>query len=171
MITLRWGKIHALDVFEDSQEVARALVVQAAAGLDEAAAQPILSAEAESAKHAAKKRIAMHRLRDAGRRWRHGVNAWARSASVRANTRLDSASVTGVNGVRWDGARRVMRELRQSPGEALIPPSYRFDNGRLDEAIRGKSCHLPNGGCERSRSARLVAPTCGEWTASLWVAG
>src|SRR5262245_15705531 len=43
VITLRWGKIHALDVFEDSQEVARALVVQAAAGLDEAAAQPILS--------------------------------------------------------------------------------------------------------------------------------
>jgi ketosteroid isomerase-like protein len=43
VITLRWGKIHELDVFEDSQEVARALVVQAAAGLDEAAAQPILS--------------------------------------------------------------------------------------------------------------------------------
>ena len=43
VITLRWGKIHALDVFEDSQEVARALVAQAAAGLDEAAAQPILS--------------------------------------------------------------------------------------------------------------------------------
>jgi ketosteroid isomerase-like protein len=43
VITLRWGKIHALDVFEDSQEVARALVVQAAAGLDEAVAQPILS--------------------------------------------------------------------------------------------------------------------------------
>jgi ketosteroid isomerase-like protein len=43
VITLRWGKIHALDVFEDSQEVARALVVQAAAGLDEAAARPILS--------------------------------------------------------------------------------------------------------------------------------
>jgi ketosteroid isomerase-like protein len=43
IITLRWGKIHALDVFEDSQEVARALGVQAAAGLDEAAAEPILS--------------------------------------------------------------------------------------------------------------------------------
>ena len=43
VITLRWGKIHALDVFEDSQEVARALVAQAAAGLDEAVAQPILS--------------------------------------------------------------------------------------------------------------------------------
>jgi ketosteroid isomerase-like protein len=43
VITLRWGKIHALDVFEDSQEVARALVAQAAAGLDEALAQPILS--------------------------------------------------------------------------------------------------------------------------------
>ena len=43
VITLRWGKIAALDVFEDSQEVARAIVVQAAAGLDEAVAQPILS--------------------------------------------------------------------------------------------------------------------------------
>ena len=43
VITLRWGKIHALDVFEDSQEVARALAVQAAAGLDEAAADPIVS--------------------------------------------------------------------------------------------------------------------------------
>ena len=43
VITLRWGKIAALDVFEDSQEVARALVAQAAAGLDEALAQPILS--------------------------------------------------------------------------------------------------------------------------------
>ena len=43
VITLRWGKIHALDVFEDSQEVSRALVAQAAAGLEEAVAQPILS--------------------------------------------------------------------------------------------------------------------------------
>jgi ketosteroid isomerase-like protein len=43
VITLRWGKIHALDVFEDSQEVARALEVQAAAGLDEAVAEPIVS--------------------------------------------------------------------------------------------------------------------------------
>ena len=43
MITLRWGKIAALDVFEDSQEVARALDVQAEAGLDEAVAEPILS--------------------------------------------------------------------------------------------------------------------------------
>ena len=38
-----WGKIHALDVFEDSQEVARALAAQAAAGLDEASAEPIVS--------------------------------------------------------------------------------------------------------------------------------
>ena len=43
VITLRWGKIHELDVFEDSQEVARALAVQAAAGLGEAVAEPILS--------------------------------------------------------------------------------------------------------------------------------
>ena len=43
VITLRWGKIADLDVFEDSQEVARALGVQAAAGLEEAVAEPILS--------------------------------------------------------------------------------------------------------------------------------
>jgi ketosteroid isomerase-like protein len=43
VVTLRWGKIHALDVFEDSQEVARALTAQAAAGLEEAAAEPIVS--------------------------------------------------------------------------------------------------------------------------------
>ena len=42
-ITLRWGKIHELDVFEDSQAVDRALKAQAAAGLDEALAEPILS--------------------------------------------------------------------------------------------------------------------------------
>jgi len=43
MITLRWGKIHALDVFEDSQEIARALDIQAEAGLDEAVAPQIVS--------------------------------------------------------------------------------------------------------------------------------
>ena len=43
VITLRWGKIAALDVFEDSQEVDRALAAQAAAGLEEAVAEPILS--------------------------------------------------------------------------------------------------------------------------------
>ena len=43
VITLRWGKIHALDVFEDSQEVARALDAQAAVGLEEAVAPQIVS--------------------------------------------------------------------------------------------------------------------------------
>jgi ketosteroid isomerase-like protein len=43
LITLQWGKIHALDVFEDSQAVDRALAAQAAAGLEEAVAEPILS--------------------------------------------------------------------------------------------------------------------------------
>src|SRR3954451_2000084 len=43
VITLKWGKIHALDVFEDSQEIARALAVQAGAGLAEAVEEPILS--------------------------------------------------------------------------------------------------------------------------------
>jgi ketosteroid isomerase-like protein len=43
VITLQWGKIHALDVFEDSEAVARALDAQAAAGLDEAVAPQIVS--------------------------------------------------------------------------------------------------------------------------------
>jgi ketosteroid isomerase-like protein len=43
LVTLRWGKIHALDVFEDSQEIARALEVQAEEGLKEAVAEPIVS--------------------------------------------------------------------------------------------------------------------------------
>ena len=43
VITLRWGKIHSLDVFEDSQEVARGLAAQAASGLEEAAAEQIVS--------------------------------------------------------------------------------------------------------------------------------
>jgi ketosteroid isomerase-like protein len=43
VITLRWGKVHTLDVFEDSQEVARGLAAQAAAGLNEAIAEQIVS--------------------------------------------------------------------------------------------------------------------------------
>ena len=43
VITLKWGKIHALDVFEDSQAVAIALETQAAAGLEEAVAAQIVS--------------------------------------------------------------------------------------------------------------------------------
>jgi ketosteroid isomerase-like protein len=43
IITLRWGRIVALDVFEDSQEVARALAAQASAGITEAAEPPIVS--------------------------------------------------------------------------------------------------------------------------------
>ena len=43
LVTLRWGRIVALDVFEDSQEIARALAVQAAAGIAEADAPPIVS--------------------------------------------------------------------------------------------------------------------------------
>jgi hypothetical protein len=43
VITLRWGKVHAIDVFEDSQEVARGLAAQAAAGVEEAVAEQIVS--------------------------------------------------------------------------------------------------------------------------------
>lgn len=43
VITLRWGKVHAIEVYEDSQAVARALATQAAAGIAEAAAAPIVS--------------------------------------------------------------------------------------------------------------------------------
>jgi ketosteroid isomerase-like protein len=43
VFTLRWGRVHALEEFQDSQEAARGLAAQAAAGLKEAAAQPIVS--------------------------------------------------------------------------------------------------------------------------------
>jgi hypothetical protein len=43
VISMRWGKVYALDVFEDSQEVDRGLAAQAAAGLNEAVAEQIVS--------------------------------------------------------------------------------------------------------------------------------
>ncbi|MBR1144510.1 nuclear transport factor 2 family protein [Bradyrhizobium sp. AUGA SZCCT0431] len=43
VFTLRWGRVHALEEFQDSQEAARGLAAQAAAGLKEAAAEPIVS--------------------------------------------------------------------------------------------------------------------------------
>jgi ketosteroid isomerase-like protein len=43
VITMRWGQVCALDVFEDSQEVARGLAAQAASGLREAVAEQIVS--------------------------------------------------------------------------------------------------------------------------------
>src|ERR687897_3285008 len=43
VITLRWGRIYAVDVFEDSQEAARGLAAQAAAGLEEAVAEQLVS--------------------------------------------------------------------------------------------------------------------------------
>lgn len=43
IFTLRWGKVYAIDEFQDSQEAARGLEAQAAAGLTEAAAKPIVS--------------------------------------------------------------------------------------------------------------------------------
>jgi ketosteroid isomerase-like protein len=43
VFTLRWGRVYAIEEFLDSQAVARALEVQAAAGIEEAAAQQITS--------------------------------------------------------------------------------------------------------------------------------
>ncbi len=43
VFTLRWGRLYALEEFQDSQAAARALAAQAAAGLEEAAAEPIVS--------------------------------------------------------------------------------------------------------------------------------
>ena len=43
VITMRWGKVYSLDVFEDSQEVARGLAAQAESGLNEAIAEQIVS--------------------------------------------------------------------------------------------------------------------------------
>ena len=43
VFTLRWGRVYALEEFQDSQEAARGLTAQAASGLKEAAAEPIVS--------------------------------------------------------------------------------------------------------------------------------
>ena len=43
VFTLRWGKVYAIDEFQDSQEAARGLAAQAAAGLKEAVAEQIVS--------------------------------------------------------------------------------------------------------------------------------
>lgn len=43
VFTLRWGKVYALEEFQDSQEAARGLAAQAAAGLKEAVAEQIVS--------------------------------------------------------------------------------------------------------------------------------
>ena len=43
VFTLRWGKVYALEEFQDSQAAARGLDAQSAAGLEEAGGKPILS--------------------------------------------------------------------------------------------------------------------------------
>ncbi|NGN44632.1 nuclear transport factor 2 family protein [Mesorhizobium sp. CGMCC 1.15528] len=43
VFTLRWGRVHALEEFQDSQAAARGLAAQAAAGLEEAVAEQIVS--------------------------------------------------------------------------------------------------------------------------------
>jgi ketosteroid isomerase-like protein len=43
VFTLRWGRVHALEEFQDSQAAAGALATQARAGLKEALAEPIVS--------------------------------------------------------------------------------------------------------------------------------
>jgi ketosteroid isomerase-like protein len=43
VFTLRWGRVHALEEYQDSQAAAHALAAQAAAGIEEAAAEPIVN--------------------------------------------------------------------------------------------------------------------------------
>lgn len=43
VFTLRWGRLHALEEFYDSQATARGLATQAAAGVEEAGAEQIVS--------------------------------------------------------------------------------------------------------------------------------
>jgi len=40
---MRWGKVYAIDLFEDSQEIDRALLIQATAGIKEASVEAIIS--------------------------------------------------------------------------------------------------------------------------------
>ena len=43
VFTLRWGRVYALEEFQDSQAAARGLAAQCAGGLEEAGAEPIVS--------------------------------------------------------------------------------------------------------------------------------
>lgn len=43
VFSLRWGKLYAIEEFQDTQEVVRGLAIQAKGGNQEAAAAPILS--------------------------------------------------------------------------------------------------------------------------------
>ena len=43
VFTLRWGRVYALEEFQDSQAAGRGLAAQGAAGLEEAVAEPIVS--------------------------------------------------------------------------------------------------------------------------------
>ena len=43
VFTLRWGRVYALEEYQDSQAAARGLAAQEAAGLKEAGAEPIVS--------------------------------------------------------------------------------------------------------------------------------
>lgn len=43
VFTLKWGKVHALEEFQDSQAAAHALAIQATAGIKEAVAEQIVS--------------------------------------------------------------------------------------------------------------------------------
>jgi len=43
IVTLRWGTVTSIDANEDSQAVTEQMAALAAAGVDEAAAEPILS--------------------------------------------------------------------------------------------------------------------------------
>jgi hypothetical protein len=43
VFSLRWGKVYALEEFQDSQAAARGLDAQSAAGLEEAGGKPIVS--------------------------------------------------------------------------------------------------------------------------------
>ena len=43
VFTLRWGRVYALEEFQDSQAAANALAAQAATGLKEATAEQIVS--------------------------------------------------------------------------------------------------------------------------------
>lgn len=43
VFTLRWGRVYALEEFQDSQAAARGLAAQAEVGLKEAVAEPIVS--------------------------------------------------------------------------------------------------------------------------------
>ena len=82
VFTLRWGRVYALEEFQDSQAAARALAAQAAAGLEEAVAEQIVSWQKRSQRPTLFS-VLVAQVSVCGTFGLHGASAWKYSSWVR----------------------------------------------------------------------------------------